>query len=260
MSLTDGDIFLNMPRIRGIFIFSLCTWIFSLSPLYGGLLGLIYLPGNMNHLDSKLRTPFSSISPASHSDPGPARRLIVLFPAAEMDTPNLSHQIWEIAHTSRLNVLLLGLFNDFDKEAQLRRKMITLAAIIKSPNISTDIMIEQGNDWVKQVKKVCQAGDIVACYAGHKVGLMRKPLDQVLRTVLDTPVYIIAGAQPLENSKPTFSSQVYSWAGLLAIIGGFFWVEVKLVQLPQDWGHTALIYVCIFLEIPLILMWNSLFS
>jgi hypothetical protein len=249
-----------MPRQRGIFIFFLCDWIFFLSSLYGKLLGWIYLPGNMDKLDSKLTTQFFGIPPGSHSDRGPARRLIVLFPASEIDTPNLSHRIWEIAQSFQLNVLLLGLFNHFEEEAQLRRKMITMAAMIKDPNISAEIMIENGNDWVKQVRKVCETGDIVACYTGHRVGLMRKPLDQILRSSLDIPVYILAGTQTIKNSRPTFLSQLYSWSGSLALIGGFFWVEVKLVQLPQDWRHTALIYVCIFMEIPLILMWNSLFS
>ncbi len=144
------------------------------------------------------------------------------------------------------------------RKARLRRKLITMAALIKDANVSTDFLIEYGNDWVRQVNKVREFGDVIACYAGHKVGLMRKPLDQILRSSLDLPVYILASARSIKNSKPTFPSQVFSWLGSLAIIGVFFWVEVKLLQLPQDAWHTALIYVCIFMEIPLILIWNSL--
>ncbi len=214
----------------------------------------------MNKLGSSLLTSSFGVSPASHLDASPAHRLIVLFPASEVDTPNLSHRIWEIAQSLQLNVLLLGLFNDFDEESQLRRKLITMAAIIKDPNVSTTIMIEQGRDWVGHVKKVWETGDIVACYAGHKVGLIRKPLDQILRSNSDMPVYILAGAQTIKNSKPMLPLQVFPWLGSFAIIGGFFWVEVKLVQLPQDGSHTALIYICIFIEIAFILLWNSLFA
>jgi hypothetical protein len=219
----------------------------------------------MNKLDVSSST--FALSPASHSDPStgsgqrpnPAPRLIVLIPASETDTPDLEHRIWEIARSLRLNVLLLSLTNDFVEEAQLRRKLITMAAMIKEPNVSTDILIEHGNDWVKQVRKIWQKGDIVACYAGQKVGLLRKPLDQVLKSSLEATIYILSDYRPIKNPKRTFLSQFFFWSGSLAIIGGFFWAEVKIVQMPQDWAHTALIYVCLLMEFALILLWNSLF-
>ena len=214
----------------------------------------------MNKLDSKPLTPSFAISPASHSDPEPARRLIVLFPASETDTPNLSHRIWEIAQAFHLNVLLLSLSNNFDEEPQLRRKLINMAAFIKDPNVSTEIMIEHGNDWVRQVRKIRQAGDIVACYAGQKTGLLHKPLEQILRSSLDMTVYILTSAQSIKSSKSMFHSQVLFWLGSLAILGGFLWVEMGIIQMPQDWTHTALIYVCVSVEFALILLWNSMFT
>ena len=192
--------------------------------------------------------------------PNPAPRLIVLFPASETDTPDLEHRIWEIARSLHLNVLLLSLTSDYDEEAQLRRKLITMAAIIKDPNVFTDIMIEHGNDWVRQVKKIWRAGDIVACYAGQKVGLMRKSLDQVLRSNLEATIYILSDYQPARNPNSTFISRALFWLGSLAIIGGFLWAEVKIVQLPQDWTHTSLLYLGIFLEIGLLWVWNSVFG
>ena len=212
----------------------------------------------MNKLDVSPHT--FALSPVSHSDLNPDRRLIVLFPASGTNTPELEHRIWEIARSLKLNVLLLSLTNDFDEEAQLRRKLITMAAIIKDPNVSTDIMIEHGNDWVRQVRKIWRAGDIVACYAGQKVGLMRKSLDQVLRSSLEATIYILSDYQPARNPNSTFISQASSWLGSLAIIGGFLWAEVKIVQLPQDWAHDALIYSCVIVEIVLIFLWNSLFA
>jgi hypothetical protein len=212
----------------------------------------------MNKLDISPHT--FTLSPASHADPSPAPRLIVLFPTSETDTPDLEHRIWEIARSLNLNVLLLGLTTDFAEEAQLRRKLITMAAVIKDPNVSTDILIEHGNDWVRQVRKIWQTGDVVACYAGQKVGLMRKPLDQILRSDLEATIYFLSDYKPTANPNSTFISQAASWVGSLAIIGGFLWAEVWIVQLPQDWAHTALIYVCVLVEFALIYLWNSLFA
>jgi hypothetical protein len=50
------------------------------------------------------------------------------------------------------------------------------------------------------------------------------------------------------------------WFGSLAILVGFLWAEMKIVQLPQDWAHTALLYFSIVVEIVLIWAWNSIFS
>jgi hypothetical protein len=211
----------------------------------------------MNKLDVSPHT--FTLSPAPHVDLNSGRRLIVLFPASETNALNLSHRIWEIAQSLKLNVLLLSLSNDFDEEAQLRRNLVTMAAVIKGPNVSTDIMIEHGNDWVRQVKKIWQAGDILACCAGQKVGFMRKPLDQVLKSDLDATIYLLSDYQPVQNPRPAFLSQATFWIGSLAIVGGFLWAEVKIVQMPQDWAHTTLMYISIFVETALIWFWNSLF-
>lgn len=204
--------------------------------------------------------PALTLSPASFSDPGPARRLIVLLPATDTEPPNLSHRIWELAQTHKLKVLLFSLSNDYEEEAQLRRKLIALAAVIRDPYVSTDLLIGHGRNWVKQVKKIWQAGDVVACYAGQKVGLLQKPLDQLLRSSLDAPIYILSDYQPARNPNSKLISQASGWLGSLVIIGGFLWAEVRIVLLPQDWAHSALIYACVFVEIILIWLWNYLFT
>jgi hypothetical protein len=211
----------------------------------------------MNELD--VSPTALKLSTASHSDPNPGRRLIVLFPASETNTPDLSNRIWEIAQSLGLNVLILSLSNDFAEESQLRRKLIGMAAIIKDPSVSTEIMIEHGNDWVKQVAKIWQKGDILACFSSYKIGFMRKPLDQILSSTLEAPIYILSDYQPTTNPNSKIISRVMPWLGSLVILIGFLWAEIKIVQLPQDWTHTTLIYVGMFVEAGLIYFWNSLF-
>jgi len=207
-----------------------------------------------------IKTFSMTLSSASHSDPEPAPRLIVLFPDSETDSLSLSRQIWEIAHSLQLNVLLISLTKDYEEEAQLRRKLITMASIIKGPNVSTEILIEHGNDWVRRVRKIWRTGDSVACFANQKVGLMRKPLDQALKSSLDASIYILSGYLPAKNPISKNISNALYWLGSLTIISGFFWAEVKVVQLPQDWAHTALMYASVFVEIAFVWLWNSLFT
>ena len=103
---------------------------FFLSLLYGRLLGWIYLPGKMNKPDSNLTTPFFEIPTAPHSDRVQARCLTILFPASEIENPELFYRIFGNCPIFQLNVLLLRLFNQFEEEAQLKRKMTAMAAMI----------------------------------------------------------------------------------------------------------------------------------
>ena len=211
-------------------------------------------------------TKLDSIPPSlthhapSHFDRGPTNRLIVLFPAQAGDSPNQSHRIWEIAASFGLNVLLLSLCDDYYEESQLRRQLITMAAMIGDAQICADIQIDHGDDWVKQLKSIYRSGDVIACYAGQRVGLMQKPLHEVLRLQWDATIYVLSADRPIKNSRPKLLSQASFWLGALGIISGFLWLEVHLAQLPQDWAQNLLLYLCVFVEIGLLLLWNSMFT
>lgn len=212
----------------------------------------------MTKLDS-ISASLTSLS-ASSLDHGHTRRLIVLFPASASEDPKVSQRIWQIASAGGLDVLFISLCNEYGEEAQLRRKLITQAAIIKDGIVSTEIMIERGSDWVGKAKKAWRPGDILACYAGQKVGLMRKALDQVLRSSLDAPLYVFAEEeQTAKSSRSNFVSQTLAWVGSFAIIASFLWVEVQIVKMPPDWTHNLLLYVSLLGEASLIWGWNSIF-
>jgi len=195
-----------------------------------------------------------------HFERGPTNRLIVLFPAQAADSPNQSRRIWEIATSFGLSVLLLSLCDDYYEESQLRRQLITMAALVGDSHICADIRIDHGSDWLGSVRKIYRPGDVIACYAGQRVGLMQKPLHEILRLQWDATIYVLSADEPIKNSKPKFISQVAFWLGALAIVGSFLWLEVNMVQLPQDWAHNFLFYLCVFVEIGILWFWNSFFT
>ena len=200
-----------------------------------------------------------TISLTSYSALRPTRQLIVLFPASAPVNPDQANRIWEIARSKQVNVLLLGLTNDFGKESQLRRKLITMAAYIKYPGIATDIIVEHGTDWVRHIKRIWQSGDSIACYKGHKVGLLHKSLDLVLGAKLGAPVYLLSGYQPTTRLNSPIWSSVAAWCGSIVITGGFLWIEIMIAGLPPDWAHTLLSYLGILVVFVLLMLWNSLF-
>ncbi len=51
--------------------------------------------------------------------------------------------------------------------------------------------------------------------------------------------------------------EIVSWLGSIAIIAGFFWLQVQIDQLNKGWGHTVLLLLSVLGEAYLIWLWNS---
>lgn len=58
--------------------------------------------------------------------------------------------------------------------------------------------------------------------------------------------------------KAILFSQPIAWLVAISIIVGFFWIQVKLDQLPEDWAHTALLYISVIAEFGLLGLLNQL--
>jgi hypothetical protein len=211
----------------------------------------------MNKLDSHPLAPSYAIS---HADPGPARRLIVLVPDPEADTANAAPRVWELANSLGSSVQFIGLCRDEVQESSLRRKLITLAALMETSNIQVESKIEFGNNWLDAVKSNWQAGDAIVCFAGQPSGLAHRPLGQLLEASINAPVYVLDGLYPTVPSRPNWLTAGLAWTGSIGIITGFFWLQVKLIQMPGDWTHTTLMYLSLLGEVGVIWGWNSLFS
>ena len=211
----------------------------------------------MNKLD--VSPPALTLSPASFSDPYPARRLMVLVPESEVDTALMARKIWELANALESRVQFLGLSKDAALESSLRRQLVTLSAMVGSGNISVESKIEIGNDWLSVVMSEFHEGDVIVCFAEQRPGFARKPLNQILESNLNATIYMLAGFHQQEDRlRFNWMFNAMAWAGSIGIILGFFWLQSKLTQFPADWAHTILLYISLFVEVGLIWVWNNL--
>ena len=67
------------------------------------------------------------------------QRLIVLIPNLDVDETAIARKIWDLAFPARLSVLLLGLCPNLHEESNVRRRLITIAALIREPRISVEM-------------------------------------------------------------------------------------------------------------------------
>jgi hypothetical protein len=190
----------------------------------------------------------------------PVKRLVVLVPNVDMDDIQIARQVWEMASSARLAVILLSICADDSDELQLERKLTTLAALIRDPHVKVETHIEYSQNWRRGVKSILDDGDVILCHAEQNVGLRHKPLVSVL-DVLPVPVWTLSGFYPSNViSHPRWLAELVFWLGAVAIVAGFFYLQIQINILPTGWVKSVVLALSVLAEFGSILALNTLFT
>src|SRR5215216_1615877 len=200
-----------------------------------------------------------TVSYAPQSDPRPAHRLMVPIPNPEADLNAVAHRVWELASATGADVKFLGLCNDATQEPSLRRMLVTITAMVNDDNVYAESEVIYGRDWVGAIKSRVQPGDTVVCWYEKETGLLQKTIGPILQRDLNVPIYLLSGVQQKEVSHSNWLTQLTAWIGFLAILIGFFFLQVKIEHLAQA-GTTILQLFALAVEFSLIWFWNNLFK
>jgi hypothetical protein len=211
----------------------------------------------MTKLDSN--TVRLTLPTASFLDPKPARSVLILVPETEADTANAARRVWELAKGMNAQVQFLGLCKDAMQELSLRRKVAAMSAMVQDGKVFAEAKVEIGTNWVDFVKRNARTGDMIVCFGEQRIGLLHRPLRQILESNLNIPVYILSGLDP-QKPKSNWLLQGTAWMGSIGIIFGFFLLQVKIEQLPNDWFQNTFLIFSIIPELWLTWIWNRLFG
>lgn len=211
----------------------------------------------MNKLDSNYQP--LTLTSASVSDLQPVRHLLVLVPHSDFDLALLARKVWELANASGSHVQFLGLHSDAAQEPKLRRDLVTLSAMVKDDKVYSEIEVVFGKDWGKVIEERYHTGDMIVCFAEQRTGLLKQSLSD-LQIQLNIPIYILSDSYLRKNSQPSWLSQLALWSGLLAIIAGFFMLQVRIEKLPKDTLYYVLFLLTLPIELWTIVFWNNLFE
>ena len=209
----------------------------------------------------KLNTSASALiySDAAHFDPGPVHRLMVLIPTDSDYTSTMS-RISDLAVTFRAQVLLLGLCKDSADALSLRRELVTLSALLQDARVCVETKVEIRRNWVDVIKSNYRDGDLLVCFAEQQVGLLQRPLSQMLTSNLGLPVYILSTFHPQRHAPSNWLSKITAWTGFVGIIAGTLLLQIQIISIPRDWAQTTLLIASTIAEFWLIWVWNRQFS
>jgi hypothetical protein len=210
----------------------------------------------MTIINQKQQTLTVALAP--NAEGGATRRLIVLIPGIDTDFTPVVRRVWEIANVNGAHVKFLSLCDDAIQESSLRRRLVTMSALVNDGRVTAEAEVIPGRDWVEAVRSRWQAGDMLVCLAGQRTGLLHKPLSQILGSDLKVPLTILSGLTAPIEARSKWYTQVIVWVGLIAIVLGFGLLQVGIYQDANAWT-TVLMLGSIGIEYWLIWLWNSLF-
>jgi len=220
----------------------------------------------MSTMETLLQVPSTEVFPAiEHGAQTDAKHLVVVLPGVEQEAL-LAGRILELARTRGLGILLVGVVQEPENDAELRRALVRIAAFIGDARRggeaapSVEIRVQRGMGWMEGVRCLLQPGDLLACCADWSVGMLHRPLHDLLAAGLSMPVYIFAETRALPLQRRQVLSQVGAWTGSLASIGAFCAVAARITVTTQGWLQSLLLLGARGVEAGLICFVNSLFG
>ncbi len=200
-----------------------------------------------------------SIPSASIPDQQTAHRLIVLVPEFGTSHILIARKVQELAYRFERRVQLIALSPDVMNEPGLHRQLITLSAHIENAHVLVETKIEVGRSWLKAIQPYWREGDMVVCFAETGLGLRDQKLRQLLESAFGASVYVVADLLPRKpNSFSFLKSNAFTWISSLALIVGFFVLQVKLFPLMSDRWNNFLLYFSIVIEAVSVWLLNGL--
>lgn len=210
----------------------------------------------MTQLNSKHQA--FSLSNASVADPVSVRRFIVLVPDFEIDLNAVTSRVWELARATEANILFLGLCREPEQEMSLRRELITMSAMVREAKVSAEVDVTFEKNWAAATKSHLHANDTVVCLAEHRIGSPQRPISQALQSSFNVPLYVLSGLIPKTDTAPNWASQIIAWGGSIAIIFGFFMIQVRIDQVIKDSSHLLFLILSTPAELGAIWIWNTI--
>jgi hypothetical protein len=168
-------------------------------------------------------------------------------------------RILDLATASSADVLFLGLCKDPADVLGLRRELITASALFQNAGICVEANVEAGPNWTDIVASKCRSGDTIVCFAEQCIGRLQRPLNQILESDLEVPVYILSDGPPQNKAWSNWLSEMIAWTGFIVIIAGSFLLQIQIKPTSGNWVQTILLILSVSAEIWLIRVWNSWF-
>lgn len=164
----------------------------------------------------------------------PFSRLVVMVPAGELDDEEFALRAGRLGKTMGLEVVFLALATGPDRDSTMRRRMANLNAYAGGRSIPTTTLWSAERNWLKALRKVQRAGDLVVCPEGHPAAgrpFRKQQLAHEIVLKLGAPVYVLRGIKVKEEARQSrIWRSALIWAAALLTIGLFGYLQIRIQE------------------------------
>ncbi len=191
-------------------------------------------------------------------------RLIVLVPECLVNDMDMINKIYQMATREQREVFYLALADDDARILTATRSIATLKALVSGGRISSASRVVETSHWVSALREVYRPGDVIVCHEEQQVRsgfLHTVPASEFLQTRYQVPVRIISGYyHPDRLQIGRWLSRIIFWAGLLAILAAFFFLEIQMDHAVHGITRTVLLIILLGVELVAGIAWNQMSS
>jgi hypothetical protein len=191
-------------------------------------------------------------------------RLVVPVPISEVDEVDLGRIVWQLATAANVGVLLLAKVAGPEDEWQVRRRLTTLAALVRRRPEPVETAIVHQRTWIRALRLVLRAGDVVLCPTRDSLGRgkpdRRELADQVVDE-LHRPAYVLDDFR-MDLSDPwrLRLRGILGRSEPLVVLAVFGLVQSQIVFQTQGLLQTLLLVTTVGVELGTLLYLEGLVS
>lgn len=189
-----------------------------------------------------------------------AQRFIILVPDPLTQEVRLAQAVWALAHARPIPLIFITLANQPAQVWRARRRLATLAALIRAAHHPVEAHPVTGN-WLDAVRALWLPGDVVLCHAEQTLAYwgQPQPLAEVLSTRYQIPVYVLTGFYPGLNQSlaQPWRRELVFYAVAAVLLLGFLLLQVVLHPLEPMWLRQVLLAGSVLLECGALAFWHA---
>jgi len=192
------------------------------------------------------------------------RRLIVLVPDELAGNAEVARKVHAMALQNGCNVFFLTLVGDDQDFLSASRDTATMSAITSDKVVVVNSRLVKSAHWLPVLREIYRPGDTVVCQEGQltKAGFLKNLLvEELLKDEFRAPVITISTHyNPRKTHFKAWLKNLVFWAGCLAILTAFTFLEIWMDQGRGGPSHTLLLIFMLVCEIATLWTWNGVAS
>jgi hypothetical protein len=179
-------------------------------------------------------------------------RIVVPIAPSELDEALLGRRVWQLATAAQVGVLLLAKITEPQEDPLVRRRLTTLAALVRCRQSPVELAVVSASNWIRALRQVVREGDLIVCPSEEASPFRpsRKTLADLVISDLGLPAYRLDGIWwDLGSPSRVRLGAILAWAAPLVVLAAFAGMQVEIVLQTRGWLQSSLLAATVGLEL-----------